>query len=480
MSHSDLILHVKEDMVQALGCTEPGIISLASARAAGALRERFGEADGAAETEKRLLFAGKISAVEVKVSSGIYKNAYSCGIPGTVHSGSEYAAAIGAVGGRPERGLTVLSGLSEAEIRAAWKLRERGLVTVSVGVEGPGIYVSAVVTAAGHRAEARIVGSHVSDSFLAVDGEVIYRHETEQGQEEREGAALAALDFAAFRACADAASQEELSFIGEAVDVNLTLASEGIAWERCTITGALLKGLPEEVRRMVRAGKVPTGSGIDPQSYARLLTAAAIEARFLGAGAPAVSVVGSGAHGIICTLPIAAAARLTGAGRGRMLRAIFLNTLVTAYVKEYSGRLSAFCGCGIAGGLGLSYALGYLEGAEADVSERAFANMSSSVTGMLCTGGNQACAMKALSAVDAAFTAHTLALAGAGIGAYTGIVSFSPEQTARNVGRIADPGMLQTDRTILDLYLADAKRRKGGERQEKAGDPENSKKVLAK
>ena len=75
MSHSDLILHVKEDMVQALGCTEPGIISLASARAAGALWERFGEADGAAETEKRLLFAGKISAVEVKVSSGIYKNA---------------------------------------------------------------------------------------------------------------------------------------------------------------------------------------------------------------------------------------------------------------------------------------------------------------------------------------------------------------------------------------------------------------------
>ena len=62
----------------------------------------------------------------------------------------------------------------------------------------------------------------------------------------------------------------------------------------------------------------------------------------------------------------------------------------------------------------------------------------------------------------------------------TGIVSFSPEQTARNVGRIADPGMLQTDRTILDLYLADAKRRKGDERQEKAGDPENSKKVLAK
>ena len=355
------------------------------------------------------------------------------------------------MGGRPERGLTVLSGLSEAEIRAAWKLRERGLVTVSVGVEGPGIYVSAVVTAAGHRAEARIVGSHVSDSFLAVDGEVIYRHETEQGQEEREGAALAALDFAAFRACADAASQEELSFIGEAVDVNLTLASEGIAWERCTITGALLKGLPEEVRRMVRAGKVPTGSGIDPQSYARLLTAAAIEARFLGAGAPAVSVVGSGAHGIICTLPIAAAARLTGAGRGRMLRAIFLNTLVTAYVKEYSGRLSAFCGCGIAAGTGMALALCYLKGGNLAAMGRALNNMASSITGMICDGGNQGCVMKGVAACSVAFDSAEFALSGVSVESIHGINGATPEATMRNIGRIAFPGMTHTEETILEI-----------------------------
>jgi len=121
------------------------------------------------------------------------------------------------------------------------------------------------------------------------------------------------------------------------------------------------------------------------------------------------------------------------------------------YIKEYSGKLSAFCGCGIAGGTGLACALAYLMGGDADSLARACDNMAASITGMICSGGNHCCCLKVLSAIDSAFNAAALSTDRAAVGAPHGILDKSAEQTLQNVGRIAFPGMAETERVIVEI-----------------------------
>ena len=165
----------------------------------------------------------------------------------------------------------------------------------------------------------------------------------------------------------------------------------------------------------------------------------------------AMSITGSGTHGIICTLPLYSYCQSMGIAEEKLLRATAISYLVCMYIKEYSGKLSAFCGCGIAGGTGLACALAYLMGGDGKVLEGVCNNMSASITGMICTGGNHCCCLKVISAVDSAFTAATLAVSGAAVSAPHGILDPCVEKTMQNVGLIADPGMVETERVIVEI-----------------------------
>lgn len=134
-----------------------------------------------------------------------------------------------------------------------------------------------------------------------------------------------------------------------------------------------------------------------------------------------------------------------------LLRATALSYLITMYIKEYSGRLSAFCGCGIAAGTGMACGLAFLQGADESVIAAVIRNMASGLTGMICDGGNHGCAMKGIVAVDAAFRAVSMAKAGASIESIHGINGVTPEDTMRYMGMIASPGMVQTEKTIVEI-----------------------------
>lgn len=125
--------------------------------------------------------------------------------------------------------------------------------------------------------------------------------------------------------------------------------------------------------------------------------------------------------------------------------------LVTMWIKERSGNLSAFCGCAIAAGTGAACGLALLKGGGLEEMERVIRNMASSITGMICDGGNRGCVMKALAAVDAAWRAAGLALAGAAVEGVHGINGKTPEETMRNMGLIASPGMTGTEGTIIGI-----------------------------
>ena len=164
-----------------------------------------------------------------------------------------------------------------------------------------------------------------------------------------------------------------------------------------------------------------------------------------------MSITGSGAHGIIATLPLYASSQVNDYTEEQLLRAIALSYLICMYIKEYSGKLSAFCGCAIAAGIGMACGLTYLKGGTHKTLTLTIQNMASSITGMICDGGNHGCTMKGIVAVDAAYQSVNLALNGLAIECQHGINGKTAEETMRNIGLIASPGMVQTEGVIVDL-----------------------------
>ena len=171
----------------------------------------------------------------------------------------------------------------------------------------------------------------------------------------------------------------------------------------------------------------------------------------IGINKSAMSITGSGSHGILCTMPLYAYGMVNHNSEDKLLRAGALSFLITMYIKEYSGKLSAFCGCGIAGGTGMACGLAFLMNADYDMLNYVIQNMACTVTGMICHGGNYGCTLKGITAVDAAFRAASFAKEKIYIEYIHGICDKKPENTLKNMGRIASPGMVYTEQVILDI-----------------------------
>lgn len=413
-----------EDMKPALGVTEPGAIAFAAARAK-------------AETE------GEVLRVDVALNSGMYKNAYTCGIPGSDAYGNLQAAALGVVAADPAKGLESLDGITDADNEAAAKMVRDGRVHVALDHMGSEITIDATVCTETDTCSVHIRGTHTHIQWIEKNGEIVFGEKTEQ-QEESEEAETPVIHRYTLRQILEYVKQvpaKEISFIREAFSMNIELLEEGIHSKKTTIGPMLLRA---------NDGKIISE---DARKTAQLMCNGAIEARVLGLSSPAMSITGSGAHGIIATMPLFAYYEVNyeAIDDDILLRATALSYLITMYIKEYSGRLSAFCGCGIAAGTGMACGLGYLRGASEAQQTMIIQNMASGLTGMICDGGNQGCAMKGMVAVDAAFRSVDMAMQNVCIDAIHGINGRTPEDTMRNMGRIASPGMVKTEEVIVDI-----------------------------
>lgn len=465
---------IREDMKPALGVTEPGAIAFAAASA-------------------RAHVQGELRKVRVSLNSGMYKNAFTCGIPNSSNFGNLYAAALGAVAADAGKGLESLEDITPEDDRKAAGLVADGLVEVVMDHIGSEITIDASVETEQDECTVHIRDSHTHIISIEKNGRQIYADEgyrpaagavgntgnagnTENarntGDAEDAGNTVDAEDVGNTGADTTGASgqeipaihryslreileyirevpAEEISFIREAFSMNMELFEEGLASGRGVIARQLLMENGDEVISR------------DALKTAQLLCNGAIEARVLGLGRPAMSITGSGAHGIIATMPVYAWDQVCGketAGEAlkaedeaRLLRAAALSCLITMYIKEYSGRLSAFCGCGIAAGTGMACGLAFYRGADTAKIEGVIRNMASGLTGMICDGGSHGCTMKGIVAVDAAFRAVSMAMAGVSIASIHGINGGTPEDTMRYMGMIASPGMVQTEKTIVEI-----------------------------
>ena len=412
---------IQSDMRPALGVTEPGAIAFAVAKA-------------------KEYVEGELRGVRMVLNSGMYKNAFTCGIPNSHEVGNEHAAALGWVAADASKGLECLEGVKPRHNQEARTLVNEGKVKVELGEVSSRIYIFVELMTHEGVACVTIRDAHTHITEITKDGQVIFKNADAHTQdEERQVPIIHRYTLRQLLHYAQHVPLEEILFIRQAHNLNLALFEQALKNRRTTFAHYLYKKNGERI------------ISEDEQTSASLLCNAAIEARVLGLSRPAMSITGSGAHGIIATLPLYAAQRVNGYTEEQLLRATALSYLVCMYIKEYSGKLSAFCGCAIAAGTGMACGLAYLRGGTHKTLTLTIQNMASSITGMICDGGNHGCTMKGIVAVDAAYRSVAFAQNGIAIGHEHGINGHTPEDTMRNMGLIASPGMVKTEGVIVDL-----------------------------
>ncbi len=414
---------IKADMKPALGVTEPAAIALACAKAR-------------ALTSEEPLF------VEVQTNSGIYKNAFTCGIPNTDKVGNDFAAALGAWFGDPNKELMVLDGITEQQVECCGRKIAEGKVKVSISSISPDIMIRALVTTEHDACEAIIKGTHTNVCYLRRNKTVLTDENRENEKSETIVGRKAGIEEFTLKDFYDFscnASADDISFINQAFEMNGALSKAACESPRCTFTQQMLQWPAEPDKQT------------DVEKQAIFLAASAAEARVLGLNYPAMSITGSGNHGIISTMPLLAVAQAEHISLERLLQATALSYLVTMYIKHYSGVLSALCGCAVAAGTGMACGITFLKGGDYEAICRTLYNMTNSIVGMICQGGNHGCVMKVISAVKTGMAASEFGLAGVQIEACHGIAAETPEQTMRNIGAIAAPGMVETEKIIVGL-----------------------------
>lgn len=413
---------ISDDMRPALGVTEPGAIAFAVA------------------TAKKYV-TGEVKNIRLVLNSGMYKNAFTCGIPNSSEVGNEHAAALGYVAADADKGLECLEDVKPHHNREAKALISEGKVKVELGDISSRIYIFAQVTTSEGFASVTIRDTHTYITQITKDGTTVFEKKS-VGQWANENISVPLIHRYTLRRLLNYARTvpiEEIRFIRQAYNLNLALFEQALKSHSTPFAHYLFK---KNGQRIISDNE---------QTSASLLCNAAIEARVLGLSLPAMSITGSGAHGIIATLPLYASAQVNHYTEEQLLRATALSYLVCMYIKEYSGKLSAFCGCAIAAGTGMACGLAFLKGGTLKTLQLVIQNMASSITGMICDGGNHGCTMKGIVAVDAAFQSVNFALEGIAIGHSHGINGSSPEETMRNIGMIASPGMVETEKVILKI-----------------------------
>ena len=412
-----------DDMRPALGVTEPGAIAFAVA------------------TAKKYI-GGSLKNIRLTLNSGMYKNAFTCGIPNSNEIGIAHAAALGYVAARADKKLECLDEVRSAHNRQASKIVDEGKILVTMGDISSRIFIHAIITTDEGDASVTIEDAHTNITGIVCNGKVVFkatRKKNIRNMTSEKPPHIHRYTLRQLMNYVDRVPISEIAFIRHAHDLNLALFQEALKSSKATITDYLYSQNHQQV------------ISADEQKTASLLCNGAIEARVLGLSKPAMSITGSGAHGIIATLPLYASSQVNNYGEEELLRATALSYLVCMYIKEYSGKLSAFCGCAIAAGIGMACGLAYLKGGTHKTLTLVIQNMASSITGMICDGGNHGCTMKGIVAVDAAYQSVNLALSGIAIERRHGINGSSAEKTMHNIGLIASPGMTQTEGVIVDI-----------------------------
>jgi L-cysteine desulfidase len=413
---------IKKEVVPALGCTEPVSIALA---AAIAMEKLSGEPQ-------------KISAF---VSPNLMKNGLGVGVPGTGMVGLPIAAAVGAVAGDAHAGLEVLKNINANDVAKAKLLIDNNCIHVGVADVTQILYCKVTVHDGSNFVSVTIADSHTNVVSIEENGMTIFIAPapiTNTAVEERFFEEVNAKDIFDF---AMNAPIEDIEFIESAGKLNDELSLEGLSQNYGLQVGATFQ---RNVEKGLLSGSLLTD--------VLMRTSSASDARMDGAMKAAMSNSGSGNQGIAASMPIVVTAEFIKADREQTIRALMLSNLMAIYIKSYQDKLSALCGVTTAS-MGAAAGMTWLLGGNFRQISYAIGNMIGDISGILCDGAKAGCAMKVSSSAGSAVKAVLMALDDVRVTGDEGIVANDVEQSIRNLSRLANGSMKQTDQQILDIMV---------------------------
>ena len=342
------------------------------------------------------VLGGKISGIEVIVNANIYKNGIAVGIPGTGETGLEIAAALGTIKKHPENQLSVLSDVTEDELLRSHVMLFNGVVKVAVDDTKNNLWVQVRMTSGSEWSQVIIRDQPTNIVSIQKNGVYLLNREQIKNQEIVDVRAILRdtnVTVNQIIKTVESMPDGELDFLLEGIEMNLHAANLGISKK-------LGMGIGAGFEKMMHSGLLSD----DMVNYAKRLTAAAADARMSGENVTIMSSAGSGNYGITAILPVYAVARRINSPQKRLVRAIGISHLITSYINIYTGSLSALCSCGVT-----------------------------------------------------AAESSLLAQQGIAVPDTNGIITETMEGTIKNLGKVSNPGMLQTDKIIMEVMLDNVK-----------------------
>ena len=410
---------IHQEVVPAIGCTEPIAVALCVAKATETL-------------------GTKPEKINVLLSANILKNAMGVGIPGTGMIGLPIAIALGALIGKSEYQLEVLKDSTPDVVEEGKRFIEEKRIHISLkeNIEEK-LYIEVCCEAGDDKATAVIAGGHTSFIYIERNGEVLFQKQHTASCEKEEECLELTLrkvyDFALNTPL------DEISFILETARLNKAAAERSFEGNYGHGLGKMLRGTYEH--------KV---MGDSVFSHILSYTSGACDARMAGAMIPVMSNSGSGNQGISATLPVLVFAEENDKSEEELIRALMLSHLTVIYIKQSLGRLSALCGCVVAA-TGSSCGITWLMGGTYDQVAYAVQNMIANLTGMICDGAKPSCALKVTTGVSTAVLSAIMAMENRCVTSVEGIIDEDVDQSIRNLTKIGSKGMNETDKLVLEI-----------------------------
>ncbi len=414
--YDNCIAILKSELVPAMGCTEPIAIAYAAAKARAVL--------------------GKLpETIVARCSGNIIKNVKGVTVPNSGGlKGIDVAAILGAVGGKEDLELEVISQVTEEDRQKTRELLDKGICSCELEEGEENLYIRIYMTAGEDSSMVEIRSKHNHICRIEKNGEVVFSQDDLVKEISGDRSLLTVKNILEF---ADSLNPEDVEeVLGKQIDCNRAISEEGMTGKYGASVG---KTLVECV-------------GDDVRTRAKAAAAAGSDARMDGCPMPVVINSGSGNQGMTICLPILTYAEEMKVPREKLLRALALANLIAVHEKYYIGSLSAYCGATCAG-CAAACGIAYLKGAGYEVISQTIVNAIANIGGMVCDGAKPSCAAKIASAVEAGLMGYELAVREKGFRDGEGLVAGDVEQTIQNLGRMGREGMKSTDVEILNIMI---------------------------